>query len=182
MPSGNGRSARVIAFCALMAALGTVMMMLGGLIPVMTYCSPLLASVLLIAVAFEAGNGSGWCVWAVTALLSLIIGVDKEAGMFYCFFGFYPLVKPYFDRIRPKAVCLVVKAAFFASLVALMYWLLCFVIGMDEVIESFSALMWVNVLTLAALVLVLLMFDMAYERLNMLYLVRLRPKLGINRK
>ena len=63
-----------------------------------------------------------------------------------------------------------------------MYWLLCFVIGMDEVIESFSALMWVNVLTLAALVLVLLMFDRAYERLNILYLVRLRPKLGINRK
>ena len=53
---------------------------------------------------------------------------------------------------------------------------------MDEVIESFSALMWVNVLTLTALVLVLLMFDKAYERLNVLYLVRLRPKLGINRK
>lgn len=178
----QGRSARTIAFCALMAALGTVLMMLGGLIPVLTYCSPLLASLLLIPVAVEAGRGSGWCVWAVTAALSLIIGIDKEAGFFYCFFGFYPLVKPFFDRCRPKALRFTLKTLFFAALVGLMYWLLCSVLGMEEILESFSALMWVNLATLAALVAVLLMFDKVYERMEMMYFLRFRPKLGLNRK
>ena len=165
-----------------MAALGTVLMMLGGLIPVLTYCSPLLASLLLIPVAIEAGSGSGWCVWAVTAALSLIIGIDKEAGFFYCFFGFYPLVKPFFDRRSPKAIRFSLKTLFFAAMVGLMYWLLCFVLGMEEVLESFSALLWVNLATLAALVVVLLMFDKVYERMQLMYLVRFRPKLGLDKK
>ena len=37
MRQKKGR-AYTIAFCSLMAALGTVLMLTGGLVPVMTYC------------------------------------------------------------------------------------------------------------------------------------------------
>ena len=43
-------TSKPIAFCAMMAALGTVIMLTGGLIPVLTYCSPLIVSFLLIPV------------------------------------------------------------------------------------------------------------------------------------
>ena len=65
-----------VAFCSLMAALGVVLMMTGGLIPVMTYCSPLLAGVLLIPVMRECGVRWAWMVWIVTAALSLILSAD----------------------------------------------------------------------------------------------------------
>ena len=92
----------MVAFCALMAALGTALMTTGGLIPIATYCSPLLAGILLLPVLYEFGRREGWMVWAVTAALSLILSPDKEAGSMYLFLGWYPILKPAFDRIRPR--------------------------------------------------------------------------------
>ena len=56
-----------VAFCALMAALGAVIMTAGGLIPIATYCSPMIAGVLLLPVISELGNRWAWMTWAVTA-------------------------------------------------------------------------------------------------------------------
>ena len=67
--------AYTVAFCSLMAALGTVLMLTGGLVPVMTYCSPLLAGVLLIPVMREHGNNWAWLVWLVTAAVILSLGL-----------------------------------------------------------------------------------------------------------
>ena len=64
----NKGQAYTVAFCSLMAALGAVLMLTGGLIPVMTYCSPLMAGVLLIPVLREFGKKWAWLVWLVTAL------------------------------------------------------------------------------------------------------------------
>ena len=74
------RQSYAIAFCALMAALGAALMTTGGLIPIATYCSPLLAGLLLLPVLVEFGVREAWMVWAVTAALSLILSPDKEAG------------------------------------------------------------------------------------------------------
>jgi riboflavin transporter FmnP len=82
---------RPLAFCAMMAALGTMLMLTGGLIPVLTYCSPLLASFCLIPALDAYGKRNAWMVWAVTSALSLLIGVDKEASLFYLFLGWYPI-------------------------------------------------------------------------------------------
>ena len=81
MQMNRGR-AYTVAFCSLMAALGAVMMLTGGLVPVMTYCSPLLAGVLLIPVLREHGRKWAWLVWIVTAALSMILSADKEAAFF----------------------------------------------------------------------------------------------------
>ena len=96
------KKSRVISFCAIIAALGTVIMLTGGLIPVFTYCSPIIASVLLISVLEEYGAREGWMVWAVTSALSLLIGIDKEAAFFYLFLGWYPIAKPFFDKIPSR--------------------------------------------------------------------------------
>ena len=53
---------RPLAFCAMMAALGTMLMLTGGLIPVLTYCSPLLASFCLIPVLDAYGKRNAWMV------------------------------------------------------------------------------------------------------------------------
>ena len=166
----------------MMAALSVVIMLTGGLIPVFTYCSPLISSLLLIPVLFEYGYGKSWMVWFVTSALSLLIGTDKEAAFFYIFLGWYPLVKPFLDRIPGKLLRAFLKACIFSVSVVSMYSLICFVFKIGDIISSFSASAWINAGFLAALVIVMLFYDAVLIRIAYLYQYRLLPSLKKNGK
>ena len=174
------RQSYAIAFCALMAALGAALMTTGGLIPVATYCSPLLAGLLLLPVLVEFGVREAWMVWAVTAALSLILSPDKEAGSMYLFLGWYPILKPAFDRIRPKVLGWAAKIAVFTAAFALMYALLYFVFRLDQVLADMQELsLALNLALDALLVVVMLLYDFILGRLLPLYVYRLRPRLKL---
>ena len=66
-----------LAFCALLAALGTAFMLSGNLIPVLTYVSPMFASLTLIPVLREFGKKYAWMTWAVTAALAMMLCADR---------------------------------------------------------------------------------------------------------
>lgn len=181
MKTQSGSGAFSLAFGSLMAALGTVIMLAGGIIPVLTYCSPIIAGTLLVAVKEETGNGSAWMVWAVTGMLSLLIGVDKEAAFFYVFLGWYPILKPVFDRLK-NPVRRIVKTAVFAAALAAMYGLTCFVLGIDEIAGTFSAVAWINVCFFAGMILCMGLYDRALGGLILMYRIKLRPKLKFLRR
>ena len=171
------QTTRTIAFCAMMAALSTVIMLTGGLIPVFTYCSPLLASVLLIPVLEEYGARWAWMVWAVSAGLSMMIGVDKEAAFFYLFLGWYPILKPVFDRIPSKILGFTIKTSVFASAIGVMYALICFVFQIGDIVSTFSPAVWVNVLFFVMLIAVMLLFDRTLIGLRTIYRRRFQRKI-----
>lgn len=174
----NKRSAYTVAFCSLMAALGTVLMLTGGLVPVMTYCSPLLAGVLLIPVMREHGNKWAWMVWAVTAALSMMLSADKEAAFFYLFLGCYPILKAGFDRVKPKPLALVLKLLYFSAAVAAMYGLIYYVFRLDIGLEELKELGKIaGALFYVMLVVCMLIYDYALRNLAILYEYRLRPRL-----
>ena len=174
----NKSRSYTVAFCSLMAALGAVLMLTGGLVPVMTYCSPLLAGVLLIPVMREHGNKWAWLVWIVTAALSLILSADKEAAFFYLFLGYYPILKRSFDRVKPKLLALLLKLLFFALAVGAMYALICFVFRLDIGMEELAELgKLAGLLFYMMLVVCMLIYDYALRNLAILYEYRLRPKL-----
>ena len=174
---GRGQ-AYTVAFCSLMAALGAVLMLTGGLIPVMTYCSPLLAGLLLIPVLREHGAKWAWMVWLVTAALSMILSADKEAAFFYLFLGCYPILKRRFDRLRPAPLALFAKLAFFTLAVAAMYALITLVFRLDVGMEELEELgKFAGILFYGLLVLSMLIYDLALRNLAILYEYRLRPKL-----
>lgn len=173
----NNIFSRPVAFCSIMAALGTVMMLTGGLIPVFTYCSPLLASLLLIPVLFEYGSGKAWMVWVVTGALTLIIGIDKEAAFFYIFLAWYPIIKPHLDILKSKVLRFLSKILVFSAAVAAMYGLTCFVFRIDDIVNSFSAVRLINAAFLAALVLVMMLYDYSLAGIAHLYRTRLLTKL-----
>lgn len=178
----NGKKERgpayTIAFCSLMAALGAAMMMTGGMIPVMTYCSPLLAGVLLIPVMREHGSKWAWLVWIVTAALSLILSADKEAAFFYLFLGYYPILKWLLDRVKPAALALLLKLVFFALALGLMYGLIYYVFRLDIGMEELEELgRYAAAAFYLMLVLVMLIYDKTLGNLALLYEYRLRPRL-----
>ena len=172
------RQSYTVALCALLAALGTAIMAAGGLIPVATYCSPLLAALLLLPALVELGRREAWTVWAVTAALSLLLSPDKEAAAMYLFLGWYPILKPAFDRLRPRLLGWGAKLAVFTLAFGAMYALLCFVFRLDEVLEELRAVsLAVNLLYGLAMLTVMLLYDFILGRMLPLYVYRLRPRL-----
>lgn len=177
--SGTGkRPAYAIALCALLAALGAALMTAGGLIPVATYCTPLLAGLLLIPVQEEFSRREAWMVWAVTAALTLMLSADKEAGAMYLFLGWYPILKGVFDRLRPAALRLLVKLLVFTLAFAAMYALLLYVFQLEAVLRDMDTLgVTANLLLDGLLVVVMLLYDFLLGRLTPLYRYRLRARL-----
>jgi len=174
---GKGQAYR-IAFCSLMAALGAVLMLTGGLIPVMTYCSPLLAGVLLLPVLREHGAKWAWMVWLVTAALSMVLSADKEAALFYLFLGYYPIIKRPLDRIRPGLLSLLAKLLFFALSVGIMYSLIAFVFRLDVGLEELEELgRWAGLVFFVLITLSMLLYDVTLRNLAVLYEYRLRPRI-----
>ena len=106
-------NAKKVAFCGMAAALSVVFMMLASVIPIFGYIGPMAASVLLIPIMKNFGKGAATLTWLVSSLLILILGADKEAAFFYIFFGCYPVLKTYFDRIKTGALRRLVKFAYF---------------------------------------------------------------------
>lgn len=126
--------ARSMAFGGVMAALATVIMSLGGLIPVATFVCPMLAMVVLTMVLGVCGRRVAWAWYAAVAVLSLLLSPDKEAAMVFLFLGYYPIVKPKLDRWKAAPLG---KLLFFNGVILLMYGLMLNVLGMEDIREEF---------------------------------------------
>ena len=127
--------AKQIAFGGVFAALALVIMNLGSLIPVATYVCPMLCMLILAFVTKMCGNRIGWAWYGVVAVLSLLLGPDKEAASVFVFLGFYPIVKPRFDRLR---FAVIPKLALFNVLILTMYALLIRLFGMNQIAAEFA--------------------------------------------
>ncbi len=78
-------------------------MLFGGVIPIAVYCCPALAAMLLVPIDCECGTKYGLTAYAAVAVLSVLLVADKETAAVFVFLGYYPVVKKFFDRIRPKS-------------------------------------------------------------------------------
>ena len=97
------RQSSKIAFCGMMVALSVALMLTGGLIPIATYCAPLMCGVLLLPIFLEYGKKTALTAYAATSLIVLILGIDKEAAFFYIFLGYYPVIKWNLDKLKKQA-------------------------------------------------------------------------------
>ncbi|MFR6378847.1 MAG: hypothetical protein ACLUNZ_02485 [Evtepia sp.] len=89
-----------VAFCGILAALMTVIMLAGPLIPTMTYVAPAAAGVFLIPVVWEFGGKAGGLLYAAVALLAFFLAPDKEAALcFVLLFSWYPVARPKLQHI-----------------------------------------------------------------------------------
>ena len=120
-----------------MAALATVIMSLGGLIPVATFTCPMFCMLLLAFVTRMCGRRIGWAWYGAVSVLSLLLGPDKEAAAVFVFLGFYPIVKPKLDRMK---LGLLLKAVLFNGLILVMYALLIRLFGMNQIAEEYREL------------------------------------------
>lgn len=132
--------AKEIALGGVLAALAVVIMSLGGLIPTATFVCPMMCCIILEVVRRLCGNRVAWAWYGAVAILGLLMGPDKEAAAVFVFLGYYPILKPVFDRSRLRWLW---KILFFNAVILAMYWLLMHLFGMAELAEDWAELGYV---------------------------------------
>ena len=166
---------RRVAVCAMLSALGVVMLYLGSMIEIVDISMAVIASLLCVFAVIEYGGAYPWLVFAVTSVISMLMLPNKTpAAMYVVFFGFYPILKEKLER-KPKVISWIFKELIFNAALALMIVLVLFVFTMGEVkVETYLVVL---LAVLAELMFVL--YDIALTRLISLYLFRLRKSFRI---
>ena len=138
--------ARQMALGGMLAAAATVIMCLGSLIPLSTYLCPVLCILTGRVVLDRCGRRMGWCFYMSVAILCLLLAPDREAALVYAFLGYYPMIRPWFQKLGPLKEP--AKLAFFTLAGAASYGALLLVMGagaaMDEgwLLTLVTILLW----------------------------------------
>lgn len=172
------KKSRKMALTGMLCALAVVIMMLGGVIPLATFCCPALAGLMLIPVFVECGEKLSWCAYAAIAALSLILCPDKEAALLLAFIGYYPILRWRLDQLRSRLLRVVAKLGVFNLAVLAMYALSILVLQMDQILREYQEMGLA--LTVACLLvgnITLLLYDRLIAIMTALYVNRLRGRL-----
>ena len=179
MAAAKGKNkSSMIALGGIIAALSLALMFATGIIPIATYALPALSGMLLIAIAIEFSTKWAFVVYAAIAILSLIVVPDKEAALlFVFFFGHYPIVKAFLERIKNRYVEWAAKLGVFNLCVLACYGIIFYVFNMQGVIESFGGFGKYGLLVFLGLGnLAFVLYDICLTRLITFYVKYIRVK------
>lgn len=170
-------TAKELALGGMFAALGVVLLCLGGVVPLALYACPILASAVLLPVRERCRKRVAWSCYAAIAILGALLGPDKEASMLFVFLGYYPLVKPKLDAVPSRALRLGAKLLLAVFAVGADYLFLLFVLRLDAVTQELAETAPALLGATCALGLALfLLYDLTLSRLTTLYRRRRRSR------
>ena len=167
---------RRLTTCAMLAALGVVLLWLGSVVEVVDMSMAVVASLLCVFAVIEYGGSAPWLVFAVMGILSLILVPQKTpAVMYVLFFGYYPIIKEKLERF-PRVLSWVWKEAVFnvalIVMLVLSRWLL-----MGEQAQT----LWFYLAFGVLAEIVFPVYDVALTRLISLYVYKLRNRFRIKK-
>ena len=114
------KKTRYTTISGMVSALSVVIMLLTNIMPSMMYVIPIITGAIVFAVNEIIGKKWAVGVFFVTSFISFVLLTDKEAALNYTlFFGYYPLLKPLYEKL-PKVLSWGVKVLTFnVALVAI---------------------------------------------------------------
>lgn len=130
-------NARRTAFAGVLSALSLVFLLMSSLIPMADYTAAALAGVVITALVIDFGPKAAWLSFGGVAVVGLLIVPNKECMLLYVFlFGYYPIAKSYFERIKFRWLEWLCKLVLFNAAVVAAYWLMIRVFGMEYLISD----------------------------------------------
>ena len=167
-----------LAFCAVIAALETVLMMAAGLFRVGTYALPCFAGLLSIAVVIEYKCKWALAVWFVTSVLAFFLSGDKEAVvLFIAFFGYYPILKNVLERhVHSRAPLWVLKFLIFNAAAVGSFYAALYLVGVSPAEFTLFGV-YVPYVFLVIGNVFFLLYDLSIQVFVRFYVQRLRNKL-----
>ncbi len=95
------KKTRYTTISGMVSALSVVIMLLTNIMPSMMYVIPIITGAIVFAVNEIIGKKWALGVFFVTSFISFILLTDKEAALNYTlFFGYYPLLKPLYEKLQ----------------------------------------------------------------------------------
>ena len=83
------------------------------------------------------GKKIAWAWYIMVALLSLLLGPDKEAAALLVLMGYYPIIKPKMDRLPLKVLW---KLVFFNAITVFMYTVVVALLGLEAILVEHTLL------------------------------------------
>lgn len=167
-------STKKIALCGVFAALSIAFMYFGGL-TVFDLSILVVCALMTMLIVVETGDKTAWIYVAVTGVLALLLLPSKLYALEYVFFAaVYPVMKMYFERLRPIFATLV-KLSFMDML------LLVTIVLSEHVFMAGDEFFALNVVTVIVGSLFLLLYDFALTVCATFYLVKLRKRLRLKK-
>ena len=168
-------SARPLALCGVLTALAAALLALGGVIPGMVFCAPILAMGALLPVLEELGPKAAGTSYAAAAILALLLVPDRETAFVYLFFGWYPILRPRIAALPSRLLRLAARLAVCNVTALLLYGLVLRLMGLTaELVES---AWYFNAALLAAGNVVFLLTDSTLARLTNIWHWKLKKHL-----
>ncbi len=160
-----------LTVCAMLSALGVVLLLLGSFIEVMDIAMAALASLLCIFAVIEYGGAAPWLVFSVTGVLSLVLLPNKTpAAMYVVFLGYYPIIKEKLEKLKKPISWLLKEVIFNVALVAL------FLIVKFLLMPNISEPLWMYVALVVLSEVAFVLYDIALTRLITFYIIKLRHR------
>ncbi len=117
-------SARNIAISAVLTALAVVLLFLGNILPTGRLALTAAASLFVISAVIEVGVGASVFVFIGSGVLSALILPDKTVVLLFAlFFGYYPIVKSFVERIRKAIWVWIAKIAVFNIALSIIWFI-----------------------------------------------------------
>ena len=164
------------AFSGILCALGVVLLFLSGFVSLFAYLVPILAGMLLIVSNAHFSARMSLCIYAATSVLGLILVTDRECALFYVlFFGYYPVLSAYLERLRPAFVRWAAKFLLFNAALTLCEWLLIavFRVPVDDALG-----VWGILLVYLLFNLLFWLYDLLYRRAVQIYDRRFKKRVA----
>lgn len=165
------KKSKLITFCALMSALGIVMLFLGALLNILDLTAVIFASIILMVAREEIGYKALF-IYFVTIAIAVLIPSTLVVGIEYAIIALYPIIKPFFDRQRA-----VIKW----SLKIVYILMASFGIFLISRFLVADAPLYMDILLGITCVLVFILYDILLFRFSMYYGFKLRNKLRLDK-
>ena len=167
------RKTKKITLSAMVVALGTLFLVLGGFIDVLDLSASAIASVLVAFVYIEIGSPYTWLVWLGTTLASFICFSGSVLWLeYFLIFGIYPILKAYIER-TPRKFWLILKLIFINA----MLWLI--FLGFEFIFKTSVFIVdktWMKIGIYLIMNVAFIAYDLFVTVMVRFYLERLRPR------
>lgn len=171
------KQTKTLSISAILSALGVVILLIGSIIQILDLSMAVIASIIIIYAVIELRGYWPYLIYAVTAILSLLLLPDKFVAVVYTLFcGYYPALKFIFEKKMSRIPEWIFKLLVFnAALSAIVFISVKLLhIPTDEIFFGWLLYLGGNF--------VFVIYDMALTNLISLYFFKLKKRLGIKKQ
>ena len=165
------KKSKKIAFCSVLSALSVILVLGGNLFQFASQAAPAVAGLIMMVILIETGVKWAFAAYFVSAALTFVLGINEAGIIFTFFFGYYPIIKVFLEKIRIRFFEYASKFALFNAAMIIGYGILISVFSLAALGFGKMIFVWI---TLAIGNLFFILYDICISKMAALYIQKYR--------